>query len=53
MSKERVGVADTVQLVLTKADGTIIINEPTPITADRLREIADGLDENNENREHS
>jgi len=53
MSREKVGVADKIELILIKGDGTIIINEPTPITSDRLRQIADDLDENDKNRKHS
>lgn len=47
MSKEKVGVADVVSVVLTKADGTIITNEATKkVTSDWLRKVADELDEN-------
>jgi hypothetical protein len=45
MSKERLGVKDTVSLVLKKADGTIITNEATiPITADYLRKVIEELE---------
>lgn len=38
---ERVQVSDSLGIVLTKADGTIITNEPQRITVERLEKIAE------------
>jgi hypothetical protein len=47
MSKERLGVNDTVELVLRKADGTIITNEATiPITVDHLKNLIKIMESN-------
>ena len=48
MSKERLGVRDSVELLLKKADGTIISNQATmPINADYLRMLLEKMGESN------
>lgn len=45
MSKERLGVRDTVEFVLKKANGTTITNEATiPITAEYLEKIINEME---------
>jgi hypothetical protein len=47
MSRENLGVKDTVELVLRKADGTIVTNEATiPITVDHLKNLIKIMESN-------
>ena len=54
-SKERVGVADSVGILFTKADGSIETNIPIRISMEVLRKIAEENlnDEEKKNSEHS
>ena len=46
---EKVQMADIVEVKLTKADGTVITNEPKKITIEMLEDIINALHEVKEN----
>ena len=46
-------MSDIVEIKLTKADGTVITNEPKKITVELLEEIMDAFYEREEDKEYS
>lgn len=46
---EKVGMSDTLGIVLTKANGTVIINEPVKITEALLKKILEESKNEKEN----